>query len=329
MISQTIRLASVAALVAFSLPVFNASAQQEVPAAPAVEPTAPAPAPAVLDFPKPDPANFTASSPTKEQVNAFLQVTWGFDKDRVWQVQAILKTPAEGVSRVLVLVKEKIGTQKPSALEFFVLPDGKHVLANNEVTTFGDHPFAEARAQLQQSANGPYRGAASKDLELVEFVDFGNPRCKEAQANMDKLAVDFPKARIVFQLYPVARNPISMTAASYGACVAKQAGSDAFLTFASAVFEGQAGLATADGATLTLNSATAKAGLAPVKIAACAASPETKAAMESSIKMAEDVSVNQTPVLMVNGRKVFIGGLPYDMLKKVVLYQAKLDGVTQ
>ena len=60
---------------------------------------------------------------------------------------------------------------------------------------------------LQQRADGPYRGSASKDLEIVEFADFQCPHCKEAQANMDKLAVDFPKARIVFQNFPLPQHP--------------------------------------------------------------------------------------------------------------------------
>jgi protein-disulfide isomerase len=117
---------------------------------------------------------------------------------------AIQKTAVDGVSRVVVYVGEKTGKQKPGALAFFSLPDGKHIIAGDDIIPFGDHPYADYRAKLQQSADGPYRGSASKDLELVEFADFQCPHCKEAQANMDKLATDFPKARIVFQNYPLA-----------------------------------------------------------------------------------------------------------------------------
>src|SRR5262249_35364220 len=152
------------------------------------------------------------------------------------------------------------------------------------------------RAQLQQSADGPYRGSASKDLELVEFADFQCPHCKEAQANMDKLATDFPKARIVFQNYPLAAiHPESVRAGEYGACVTKLGGSDAFFQFASAVFEGQDGLATKDGADLTLNSAVTKAKLDPVKVAACASDPATGKQVEASVKLAQDLHINQTP----------------------------------
>jgi protein-disulfide isomerase len=326
------RFASALALVVLCLSVSRAAAQQDMPAAPAPDPSqqvpaAPAP-PAAPVFPKPDPAYFTAATPTKETVNAFIQASWGFDDSRVWQVQAILKTPVEGVSKVVVLAGDKTGKQKVSALQFFVMPDGKHIVSGDEIIPFGEHPYAEDRAKLQQRADGPYRGSAVKDLEMVEFADFQCPHCKEAQANMDKLAVDFPKAHIVFQNFPLSQHPAAAGAAAYGICVAKQGGSDAFFTFASAVFDGQDGLATADGAALTLNSAVTKAGLDPAKISACAATPEALAAVAASVKLAEDMEINQTPTLVVNGRLV-PANIPYETIKQIVQYQAKLDGVAQ
>jgi protein-disulfide isomerase len=332
LIRLSVRFASVAVLAAFSLPIFEAAAQQQVPAAPpqqpsAAAPAAPAPAAAPV-FPKPDPANFTATSPTKETVNAFLQTSWGYDENRIWQVQEILKTPVEGISKVVIFVGDKSGKQKPGAIGFFALPDGKHIIADEQILPFGAHPFAEYRAMLQERADGPYRGSASKDLELVEFADFQCPHCKDAQANLDKLAVDFPKARIVFQNYPLAKiHPAAVKAAEYGVCVTKQAGSNAFFQFAGAVFDGQDGLATPDGRTLTLNSAVVKAGLDPAKIEACSATPEVGASVEASVKLAQDLNINETPVLMVNGRLVPIGGAPYEVLKRVVEYQEKLDGI--
>ena len=334
MIRLSVRLASIAALVAFSLSVFEAAAQQQVPPAPeqtpsvVTVPTGPAPTAAPV-FPKPDPLNFTAASPTKEAIDAFLQASWGYDESRIWQVQGILKTPVEGISKVVVFVGDKTGKMKPTALLFFALPDGKHIIAGDDVIPFGERPFAEYRAQLQQRADGPYRGSASKDLELVEFADFQCPHCKEAQANMEKLAVDFPKARIVFQPFPLERiHPASKTAAAYGVCVTKQGGSNAYFQFASAVFDGQDGMATADGATMTLNSAVAKAGLDPVKIKVCSITPEAVAAVDASIKLAMDLNLVQVPTLMVNGRNV-PANAPYETIKQIVVYQAKLDGVAQ
>jgi protein-disulfide isomerase len=304
----------------------QASAQTQVPAAPAETPSAPAPAAAPV-FPKPDPANFTAPAPTKETIEAFLQASWGYEESRIWQVQAILKTPVEGVSKVVVFIGDKTGKDKPAALEFFALSDGKHIITGDQVVAFGEKPFADFRAQAQARANGPYRGSAAKDLELVEFADFQCPHCRDAQANMDKLAVDFPKARIVFQSFPIPSiHPSAVLAASYGVCVAKLGGSTAFFQFTPAVFDGQDGLTTADGATLTLNGAVTKAGLEPAKVAACAATPETKAAVDASVKLAADLGINQVPMLLVNGRQVPANS-PYETLKKIILFQAKLDGV--
>jgi len=365
LICSSTRLLTAAALTALFVPTLQAAAQQHVPPAPdsttpqsapppdqpsagqqtppaappeqpsagqpaaptAQEPAAPAPS-GPPTFPPPDPANFTAAAPTKETVNAFLQATWGFDDTRIWQVQGILKTPVESISKVIVLVGDKTGKDKPQALAFFVLPDGKHLISGDQIIEFGDHPYAETRRQLEQRADGPYRGSASKDLELVEFADFQCPHCKEAQANMDKLVTDYPKARIVFEALPLQSiHPQAVLASEYGQCVTKLGGSTAFFTFAAAVFDGQDGLSTSDGATLTLNSAAAKAGLDPAKVAACAATPETKAAVDASSKLGSDLGIVQVPTLVVNGREISPNA-PYDVLKKVIDYQAKLDGVT-
>jgi protein-disulfide isomerase len=351
LIRPSIRFISAAALVALFVPAFQAVAQQHVPPAPdntavpmpsaptqqpsdttpagpksEAPPAAPAPSGPPV-FPKPDPANFTASAPTAEVVNGFLQANWGYDTDRMWQVQAIRKTAAEGVSQVIVLIGDKTGKQKPQVLSFYALPDGKHIISGEEIIAFGANPFADARKQLQDRANGPYRGAASKEFELVEFADFQCPHCKEAQANMDKLVTDYPKARIVFQNFPLANiHPQSMKAAEYGVCVTKLGGSSAFFQFAAAVFDGQDGLASADGATLTLNSAVTKAALDPAKVSACAATPEVKADVEASIQLGKDLGIVEVPTLVIDGRTV-PATAPYDVLKKIIDYQAKADGV--
>lgn len=326
LIHQSIRLASLTLLAALAVPAMQAIAQEQVPAAPAADAPAPAPATAPV-FPPPDPGNFTATTPTKETVNAFININFGYDENRIWQVQAILKTPVDGISKVVVYIADKTGKQKPYALSFFTLPDGKHLIAGEDIMVFSEHPFVENRALIQKEANGPYRGAVSKDLELVEFADFQCPHCKDAQANLDKLVADFPKAHVVFQNFPLNQHPAAAGAAAYGVCVSKIGGSDAFFTFATAVFEGQDGLKTPDGATLTLNAAAVKAGLDPVKVEACSKTPEAKAAVDASVKLAKDLNVNQTPTLIVNGRSLPFSGIPYETIKQIIQFQANLDGV--
>lgn len=332
MIRMSVRFAGASMLAIMFSPALTSIAQEQTPTTP--PPQAPAQAPAAPQakapvFPAPDPADFTATTPTKEVVNAFMQANLGFDHNAMWQVQAIEKTEIPGITKVIVFVGDKTGKQQPYRFAFFTTPDEKHIIVGEKIIPFGEHPFAEYRDLLQQKANGPYRGSASKDLELVEFADFQCPHCKAAQANMDKLVTDFPKARIVFENDPLPSiHPESVKAAEYGVCVAKMAGSPAFFQFAAAVFDGQEGLATADGATLTLNSAVAKAGLDPAKVAACAATPETKATVDASMQLSKDLDINSVPTLVINGRQV-PANAPYDTLKQIIEYQAKGDGVTQ
>jgi len=278
-------------------------------------------------FPKPEAKNFTAALPKLDTINKFLFTTWGYNEGFIWQVEAIQKTQMEGLSRVVVLLSDKASTEKPQPLVFFALADGKHVIAGDQIIPFGEKPYAEAREKLQAQANGPYRGSPNKDLEIVEFADFQCPHCKLAQPNMDKLAADYPQARFVFQADPIAQiHPAAVKAASYGFCVAKLAGSTAFFPFASTVFEGQDGLANADGVQLTLNSAMAKAGVDAAKVIACSDAAETKAVVDASVKLAAEVGINQVPTLMVNGRQV-PANAPYETLKKIIDFQISLDGL--
>lgn len=279
-------------------------------------------------FPPTDPKNFTASSPTPATVNDFLTALWGYDANRLWRVAAIQSTSAPGVSRVTVLVSEKSANAKVQPTSFFVTPDGKHAIAGDGVVEFGAKPFAENRAKLQAGADGPARGAASKDLELVEFADMQCPHCKDAQASMDRLVQDFPKARVVYQNFPIASiHPFAMKAATYGVCVAK-AKPEAFWTYLQAVYDTQGGLTVEDG-DATLKAAVAKAGVDQGAADLCAATPETAARVAASLRLGESVGVDQTPMLAINGHVIPVSpaSIPYEMLKQIVQFQAQQDGV--
>src|ERR1700761_56689 len=94
--------ASAAFAIAQNPPPEAPAAQQAPPAPPAGPGAVPAAPPAAPPkVPPVDPANFPAKTPTKQTVEDFLNAFWGYDHSREWQIQAILPTPAEGVSRVL------------------------------------------------------------------------------------------------------------------------------------------------------------------------------------------------------------------------------------
>jgi protein-disulfide isomerase len=305
----------------------DASAGQNAPAQSPGQSAQPAAPVQLQPMPPPDPANFTAAAPTKETVQAFLRASCGYDANRIFQVQAIQPTQVQGISRVTVLVEEK-GTQQaqPSMLTFLTLADGQHLIANEEILPFGEHPFENYRNILQRDAKGPSRGPANAPLLLVEFADFECPHCKEAQPTVERLLKDYPQARFVSEIFPL-RNIHSEAekAAEQGVCVAKIGGNEAFFKYSDAVYANQAQLTPQDSAQ-ALASAVTASGVDQAKVKACVAEPSTKAAVDASLHVGEEVGVNSTPTLFVNGRALPLAGIPYDQLKLIIDYDMQQGG---
>jgi protein-disulfide isomerase len=290
--------------------------------------SAPAPKPAepANPFPAVNLKNFTADSPTRTEVDAFLKALWGYDENRIWSVAAILKTSAPGVAKVVVFVADKTQPKKGTQTAFFITPDGKHAIADN-VIDFGPKPFAIDRAILQDRADGPAEGAASKDLLLVEFADLQDPRSKTAQDTMNKLAIDFPQARIVVE--NIALNdsrPLSMRAAEEGACVAKLKGNAAFFLYEQAVFDKQ-DLLKPESFETVLSAAVNAAGGDPKAVAACAATPAAKESVKAANALAVDIGAEQAPLIAVNGHLLPVDQVKYETLKKIIAFQAGQDGI--
>jgi protein-disulfide isomerase len=304
----------------------SAQPQAQRPASPLV--TVPAPAAPADPFPPTNPKYFTSPTPTLETVNSFLHQVWGVDSSRLYRVMAIQTTQAPGVVKITVFVTTKgAPADKVQAATFYITPDGKHAIGEGSgVVPFGATPFAATRDVLKARADGPARGATSKDLEIVEFADLQCPHCKEVQSTMDQIVHDFPKARVVFQLFPLVEiHPSAYKAATYAVCAQKQS-DDAFFKFVAGVFDTQEGLTATTEDTL-LKAAAKRAGLDSDAIAACAATQATKDIVNADMKLAADIGVDQTPMISINGRVIPLGGLPYDLLKQVIQFQATLDGV--
>jgi protein-disulfide isomerase len=293
-------------------------------------PATPAPQPEAREeahpFPPVNPKNFTAQTPSVDVVNSFLKALWGYDTNRVWQVAGIVKTPAPGVAKVVVLIGDKRVPGKSQPLIFFTTPDGKHAIADS-VMDFGAKPFAETRKILQDRASGPAKGAKSSDLLIVEFADLQCDRCRETQDKIDSLAQDFPQARIVFEDVPEGDHPYAEQAALDGYCVRKSKGDGAFFSYVRSVYAKQAGL-TAQSVDATLKAALSASGADPAAVAACAASAEAKAAVESNQQLQEDIGAGQVPLLSVNGHLLAVSAIAYETLKQIVAYQAGQDGIT-
>ena len=104
-------------------------------------------------FPQANPKYFTAQSPTVATVDAFLKTLWGYDSNRIWRVEAIQKTMAPNVSKVVVFVSDKTPGAKVQPTAFFVTADGKHAVGGR----YGDPVWRDAVCGLAQGTDDPRR----------------------------------------------------------------------------------------------------------------------------------------------------------------------------
>jgi protein-disulfide isomerase len=258
-----------------------------------------------------------ANVPSEETINAFLRQMFGYDSTLSWKVQSIRPAQASGITEVDVVISNAQGQQSNT---FYVTSDGKHAITG-EIIPFGSQPFAADRAKLEKGVDGPTRGPATASVTLVEFSDLQCPHCKAAQPTIDKLLSEEANARLVFQSFPLPNHDWAEKAAAYGDCIARGS-NDAFWKFMQGAYDAQAEI-TAANADEKLKAIADAAGAKSAEVAACAAQPETESRVERSVALGKSLEVTSTPTLFINGRRINVGGIPYEVLKNLVDFAAK------
>jgi protein-disulfide isomerase len=259
----------------------------------------------------------TPNLPSEDEVNAFLQQTFGYEPQLTWKITAIKPSQADGLAEVNVQIS---GPQGQGEQTFFVTQDGKHAVVG-DIIPFGAHPFEKARDTLEKKANGPSHGPASAPVTIVEFSDLQCPHCKEANPTIEKLLTEDSNVRFISQNFPLPMHNWAEKAAEYADCVGR-ASNDVYWKFVSGVFDAQSEI-TADNADQKLTDLADKSGVNGKDIAACAAKPETESRVRASVNLGKSLDVNSTPTLFINGRPVGVSGNNYDVLKKIVDFAAQ------
>jgi protein-disulfide isomerase len=110
--------------------------------------------------------------------------------------------------------------------------------------------------------------------------------------------------------------------AAYADCVGR-ASNEAFWKFLSKTYETQSDI-TAATADEKLTAIAKDSGVNGAEISACAAKPETKAHVETSIELGKSVEVTGTPTLFINGRKIgSFDAKMMDVYKSLIEFAAK------
>jgi len=259
----------------------------------------------------------SSTLPSEATFNAFLKRMFGWNTDLTWKVVEIKPSEASGISEVTVIFSTPKGQQQQ---RIYVTADQKHAFTG-EIIPFGADPFAGIRQQLK-GADGPFHGPKDATLTIVEFGDLECPACKQAQPNISKLMEDEPKARLVFQNFPLVQiHKWAMTGAKYVDCFGRQ-NNEAVWKFISLVYDHQAEV-NEQNADQMLKGYVKEAGGDPDAVATCVARPETEKRVRESIALGEKVGVNSTPTFYINGRPLsgFGNNVPYDVVKEMVDFE--------
>jgi protein-disulfide isomerase len=155
-------------------------------------------------------------------------------------------------------------------------------------------------------------GNPNGDVTLVEFFDYNCGYCKRALADMLDLMKADPKLRIVLKEFPVLGQG-SVEAAQVSVAVRMQdKDGKKYLEFHQRLLGNRGEINKARAM------ATAKeAGLDMARLEKDMASPEIKATLEESFKLAEPLGLNGTPSYVV-GSDVVVGAVGFQALKEKV-----------
>jgi protein-disulfide isomerase len=260
----------------------------------------------------------SANLPSEATVDSFMQQTFGYEPQMTWKISSIKPAPAPGLAQVDVVLASPQGQQ---VTRFFVTADGQHAVIG-DIIPFGPRPFDAVKNILEKGINGPSRGPKNAPVTIVEFGDLQCPACKGAQPAIEGLIAAEPKARFVFENFPLEMHNWAAKGAAYADCVA-QASNDAFWKFVAKTYESQSDI-TAENADEKLTALADASGVKGSEIATCAGTPVTKAHVDASIALGKSVGVTGTPTLFINGRIVGnVSQVPAATLKSLVEFAAK------
>jgi protein-disulfide isomerase len=251
----------------------------------------------------------------ERQVRSF----YGIPADIVLTVGAIApSTEIPGYDAVSVMIDS--GEGKPKELKFMISKDRNSMMRITKFDLTKD-PFAEVMSKIDL-AGRPSRGAKNAKVVLVNYDDFECPFCSRMHATLfpEILKEYGDRVTIVYKDDPVAEiHPWAIHAAVDANCLAVQ-NTDAFWDFADYIHanKNEVDNEKTPGARLVAVDKMAvlqgeKHSVDAVKLQACIREQKDDA-VKASMKEAEDLGVNGTPTMFVNGQKID-GAVPVSELR--------------
>jgi protein-disulfide isomerase len=255
-----------------------------------------------------------APSPTQKNIEAYLRHLYAFGPDVLLVVGPPKETPVAGLLETNIDLT--IGGNK-EAVKFYVSRDGKF-LFRGELSDMTKDPLAANRAQIQMN-DAPSLGDSNAAVTLVEYSDFECPVCRNLHDALRGMLPNYAgKVRVVFKDFPIEQlHPWARTAAIAGRC-AYQQDPKAFWKMYDFIYDNQEIISAANAWTKMLDYA-GQSGLDAEAFKSCMASPEAGAAVNASRANGQQLDVNSTPTVFVNGRRIV--GADAHLLEQYIKYE--------
>ena len=255
-----------------------------------------------------------APSQTQKNIEAYLRNLYAFGPDVQLVVGPLKETPIDGLLETTIDVTIEANKQ---TVKFYVSKDGKF-LFRGEMSDLTKDPLEENRAQIQMN-DAPAMGDAKAPVTLVEYSDFECPVCRGLHDALRGMLSKYSgKVRVVFKDFPIEQlHPWARTAAIAGRC-AYQQDPKAFWKMYDLIYDNQDIISAATAWTEMMDYA-GQSGLEAETFKSCMASPEAGAAVNASRANGQQLDVNSTPTVFVNGRRIV--GADAHLLEQYINYE--------
>ncbi len=250
----------------------------------------------------------------QKNIEAYLRHLYAFGPDVLLVVEPPKATPVEGLLETTIDVT--ISGNKET-VKFYVSKDGKF-LFRGELSDMSKDPLAENRTQMQLN-DAPSLGNPNAAVTLVEYSDFECPVCRNLHDALRGMLPNYAgKVRVVFKDFPIEQlHPWARTAAIAGRC-AYQQDPKAFWKMYDLIYDNQEIISAATAWTKMMDYA-GQSGLDADSFKTCMAGPEAGAAVNASRANGQQLDVNSTPTVFVNGRRMV--GADAHLLEQYINYE--------
>jgi protein-disulfide isomerase len=228
------------------------------------------------------------------------------------------KSDVPGFDQIVVIFTAEGQASKP--ITFLLSNDGK------TLAQFSKYDISKDPKELVSAENRPARGGpANAPVVIVGFDDLECPYCAKMHAQIFPAITERYKdqVRIVYRDFPLDMHPWAMRAAINTNCLAAQSATgywnlvDYIHAHAGELGGTDKSLAKANESLDTLAREEGKRqNVDATKLNACIAKQDDTA-VKASVKAAEELGVDSTPALFINGEKVE-GAIPMEYVYKII-----------